>query len=215
MSFKPCYFCDDLGWYPGTCLQYFDGFYVCHDCYSFTLPIDYGHQEQDECDVCFEDTTLLTLPCNHRLCLPCCKTIYFGIATTEKPIHWRELGNGPDWPFELDDDNDDDPERIKYDEYQEFRSLWFDTDNSYETLIEIRNNLFSLRPTWMNTYTFLKYENEDLKYSCECARAEKAWDEYNYQKFKGNGSCPLCMDNTHIQNDCISCFFRKLNYGTM
>jgi len=205
MSFKPCYFCDDLGWYPGTCLMNFDGIYVCHDCYAFTLPIDFSDQVQGECGVCSEKSILLTLPCKHKVCLACCKTIYFGIATTEKPIHWRELEPGPDWPFELDDDNDDDPERIKYNEYEDFRSLWFDANDRYETVIELRNNLFSLRPTWMNTYAFLKYENEELKYSCDCAIAEKAWEEYVDHKFKGTGMCPFCKNKIELIHDVCCC----------
>ena len=196
--FQPCYFCDEPGWYPGTCLQYFDGFYVCHDCYTFSLPIDFSDQAHGVCGVCFEEKTLLTLPCYHKLCLHFTKTIYFGIATP-KPIHWREI-EGPDWPFELDD--------IKYDEYQEFHTQWFDMENSYETLIVIRNNLLSIRPDWMNTDTFIEYENEEVYYHSECVKAEKAWDEYNYNKFKGNGCCPFC--ETSRRHHCWNCFLEKL-----
>jgi hypothetical protein len=214
MSFKPCYFCDELGWYPGTCLENYNGFYVCHSCRNCVLRINYSHQENGICGVCFEESTLLTLPCKHRLCLQCCKIIYFGIATTERPIHWREFGLGPDWPFELDDDNND-PERIKYNEYEEFRMQWFNMDNCYEKLIQIRNNLLSIRPDWMNTDEFLNYENEELKYSSQCDRLEKLWDEYECNKFKGNETCPFCKDQPINENHCISCFFYKLEYGTM
>ena len=204
--FQPCYFCDEPGWYPGTCLQYFDGFYVCHDCYTFKLPIDFSDQVHGLCGVCFDEKTLLTLPCYHKLCLQCTKAIYFGIATTPKLIHWREL-EGPDWPFVLDDDNDNDPERIKYDEYQEFHTQWFTIDN-YEKLIRIRNNLLSIRPDWMNTDTFLQYENEQLYYHSECDKAEKAWDEYNDNKFIGNKCCPFC--ETSRRHHCWNCFLEKL-----
>jgi hypothetical protein len=156
------------------------------------------------CGVCFEESSLLSLPC---------KIIYFDIATTERPIHWREL-TYPNWPFELDDDNDNDPERIKYNEYEEFRLQWFNMDNSYEKLIKIRNNLLSIRPDWMNTDEFLNYENEELKYSSQCARLDKEWDEY-VNKFKGNETCPFCKDQPTNVNHCISCFFYKLEYGTM
>lgn len=191
--FQPCYFCDEPGWYPGT-LQYFDGLYVCHDCYAFKLPIDFSDQVHGLCGVCFEEKTLLTLPCYHKLCLQCTKTIYFGIATTPKPMHWREL-EGPDWPFVVDDNEE---ERIKYDEYQEFHTQWFTMDN-YEKLI---------RPDWMNTDTFLQYENEQLYYHSECDKAEKAWDEYNDNKFRGNKCCPFC--ETSRRHHCWNCFLEKL-----
>jgi len=197
--FQPCYFCDE----PSNCLLYYNGFYVCYCCRTFELPIDYNEQETGVCEVCFENATLLTLPCYHKLCLHCCKTIYFGIATTPKPLNWREI-EGPDWPFVLDEND----ERIKYDEYQEFHTQWFDMENSYETLIEIRNNLLSIRPDWMNTDTFLQYEKEELYYHCECVKAEKAWNEYNDNKFKGNGSCPFC--ETSKRHHCWNCFLEKL-----
>jgi len=204
--FQPCYFCDEPGWYPGTCLEYYNGIYVCHYCRTFELSIDYSEQETGVCEVCFDEKTLLTLPCYHKLCLQCCKTIYFGIATTSRPIYWREI-EGPDWPFILDD-NENDPERIKYDEYQEFHTQWFDMDNSYKKLIQIRNNLLSIRPDWMNTDTFIEYENEELYYLSECRIAEKAWNEYNDNKFKGNGCCPFC--ETSRRNHCWNCFLEKL-----
>ena len=204
--FQPCYFCDEPGWYPGTCLVYYSGIYVCYGCRTFELPIDYEEQETGICGVCFDEKTLLTLPCYHKLCLQCTKAIYFGIATTSTPMNWREL-EGPDWPFVLDDDNDNDPERIKYDEYQEFHTQWFTIDN-YEKLIRIRNNLLSIRPDWMNTDTFLQYENEQLYYHSECDKAEKAWDEYNDNKFRGNKCCPFC--ETSRRHHCWNCFLEKL-----
>jgi hypothetical protein len=122
-------------------------------------------------------------------------------------MNWREI-EGPDWPFILDDDNENDPERIKYDEYQEFDTQWFDINNSYEKLIQIRNNLLSIRPDWMNTDTFLQYENEQLYYRSECMIVEKEWDEYNYHKFRGNKCCPFC--ETSRRNHCWNCFLEKL-----
>lgn len=187
MSLKPCYFCDVLDWYPGAFLIQFDDIYVCYGCYSFRLCINYDNQENDICGVCFEDTTLVTLPCSHKLCLQCCKIIYFGIATTEKPIDVKEMGIEPTFLYEVKH------EHVKYDEYQKFRTQWFDMDDSYEKIIEIRNSLLSKRPDWMNTDTFLKYENELLKYHSECTKLEKEWEKYEYDKFKGNGTCPFCQ----------------------
>ena len=201
--FQPCYFCDDLGWYPGTCLEYY-GFYVCFHCRNFSeLHVDYSIQEQGECGICFENTTLLTLPCNHKLCLQCCKMNYFGIATTERPVHWREL-NSPIWPKEFDD-----PESVHYEEYEAFRTEWFNMDNSYEKLIRIRNNLLSIRPDWMNTETFLKYEDESLKYDKESGRLEKEWDEYEENKRIGCQECPFCYEPKKKDYRCWGCFLEK------
>lgn len=194
--FQSCYFCDEPQWYPGTCLEYYSGVFVCYCCRTYELPIDYSEQETALCQVCFEEKTLLTLPCYHKLCLHCCKTIYFGIATTPKPMHWREI-EGPDWP--LSDE--------KYEEYEEFNKKWFTFDD-YDTLIDIRNKVMYIRPDWMNTISFIEYENEELYYHSECVKAEKAWEEYNDNKFKGNGCCPFC--ETSKRNHCWYCFLEKL-----
>jgi hypothetical protein len=191
---ESCYFCDEPHWeLHGD----YNGLFVCHDCRTYELPIDYDEQDTAICGVCFEEKTLLTLPCYHKLCLHCCKTIYFGIATTSKPMHWREVEE-PNWT--LSDE--------KYEEYEAFHTQWFNLDNSYEKLIQIRNNLLSIRPDWMNTISFIEYENEKLYYHCECVKAEKAWDDYTEHKFKGNGMCPFC--ETSRRKHCWNCFLEKL-----
>ena len=40
----------------------------------------------------------------------------------------------------------------------------------------------------MNTESFLNYENILL----QVIYSQKAWDVYEDQKFKGNGTCPYC-----------------------
>lgn len=151
---QSCYFCDDVRYHK-------DGFYVCVCC-SFVLPIQ--EYEWGECGICCEDSTLLILPCEHKLCLQCCKTIYFGIATTERPVHRKELGFGPSWPN-------------------------FDDDRKYEAFRERGKS----RPDWMNTEEFLTYETALLKHESECEIAEKEWQKYQDNKFKGNGTCPFCV----------------------
>jgi hypothetical protein len=156
----------------------YNGLYVCIHSRLF-LKANFN-QIIGECGICFEHTRLLTLPCQHTLCLSCCKIIYFGIATTEKPIHWKEIST-PEWIHDED----------KLNEYEMFKLKWFDSDETYETSIKRRNKLCSQRPEWMNTPDFLNYENELLHYE----KVVKEWKEYQKNKFKGNGKCPFCQYN--------------------
>jgi len=176
--FQPCYFCDELRMYPLSNMMNYNGLYVCIHSRLF-LKANFN-QIIGECGICFEHTRLLTLPCQHTLCLSCCKIIYFGIATTEKPIHWKEIST-PEWIHDED----------KLNEYEMFKLKWFDSDETYETSIKRRNKLCSQRPEWMNTPDFLNYENELLHYE----KVVKEWKEYQKNKFKGNGKCPFCQYN--------------------
>lgn len=45
-----------------------------------------------------------------------------------------------------------------YHDYEVFREIWLDKNNSYVKFIQIRNNLQSIIPYWMETESFLKYE---------------------------------------------------------
>ena len=52
-------------------------------------------RENELCVLCNDTTLGMELPhCNHRLCLNCIKTIYFGSSTQKRPQHWGELS----WP---------------------------------------------------------------------------------------------------------------------
>uniref|UniRef100_A0A6C0HZG2 RING-type domain-containing protein n=1 Tax=viral metagenome TaxID=1070528 RepID=A0A6C0HZG2_9ZZZZ len=168
-----CTFCDDVG---SLSLRTHHDVVSCYSC-RYRFRIDFDEQVTGECGVCFEETTLLTLPCDHTLCTRCVKIIYYGIPTTPTPVHWRELPF-PSWK---DMDNE------KYSEYKAFRLKWLHT-NPHETLLQRRDALCSTRPSWMNTEAFLEYENNLLQVIC----SQKKWDEYEDQKFKGNGSCPYC-----------------------
>jgi len=103
-----------------------------------------------------------------------------------------EYTESPDWPYEFNDD-DNDPERIKYEEYCDFENLHFDIETkNYDELIEIRNSLISQRPEWMNSSEFINYENTSFRYHTECIKLDREWEEYNETKTKGNSICPLC-----------------------
>ena len=169
-----CTFCDDVG---GLSLRTHHGLATCYSC-RYRFRIDFNQQVTGECGVCFENATLLTLPCNHQLCTHCVKIIYYGIATKPRPIHWRDL------PFPYWEDMD----TIKYREYKAFRLKWLDTNEPYETFLQRRDALCSVRPSWMNTEAFLEYENNLLQVIC----SQKEWEEYEDKKFKGDGSCPYC-----------------------
>lgn len=189
-----CYFCDETYPYPSCFIENYNGIWICEGC-EIVIPIN-NIEINDECCICFEDKLLIKLPtCIHKVCFECCKTIYFGSTTIQRPIHRREL-ELPDWPYVLNDDDDNDPERIKYDEYCEYENKYFDIGTkSYDELIEIRNSLISERPAWMNTHEFINYENCQFIYHTEFIKLDKEWEEYNKMKTKGNGTCPLCRAN--------------------
>lgn len=195
---KLCYFCDEIYPHPSCFISNYNELWICDHCHDFMLPINYVNKENGDCCVCFEETTLYKLQsCNHKLCIKCCKVIYFGSTTNERPLHWREINyECPDWPYELNDELDNDHERIKYNEYCEHDDKYFDIEKySYDELIIIRNNLIPKRPVWMNTEEFINYENERFIYHTEFKKIEKNWDNYNNTKIKGNGKCPLCRAN--------------------
>ena len=192
-----CYFCDVTYPQPSCFISNYNNLWICDNCDDFTLPINYRNsRENGECCVCLEENPLVKLPtCSHKVCLKCCKTIYFGSTTDERPLHWREMDiEMPDWPFyECDDYNEDDCfEDEKQEEYDNFDIHYNFEENTYDELIEIRNGLISERPDWMNTEKFINYENKLFMYHTEFAKVDKKWNEWNEKKIKGNGICPLC-----------------------
>ena len=144
-----CYCCDET--YTSCFIENYS-IWICEGC-TIVMPINNIEQnnieQNGECCVCFEDKLLIKLPtCIHKVCFECCKNIYFGSTTIERPIHVEP----PDWPYVLNDHDDNDHERIKYDEYCEYVNKYFDIgQNTYDELIEIRNSLILDRPSWMNT----------------------------------------------------------------
>lgn len=194
---KLCYFCDETYPYPSCFIENRNGVYICDNCDDFTLNINFNNTEQGECSICYENKSLLKLPtCIHRLCLECCKTIYFGSTNIQRPIHWTEITPGcPIWPYEITEENEVEEDR-KQEEYYYFDNLHFNIEtNTYDELIIIRNRLIPERPEWMNTEIFINYENNCFRYHTEFVRLEKEWEEYNENKTRGNGKCPICRIN--------------------
>lgn len=190
-----CYFCDEPYPHPSSFITNYYEKWVCFRCEDFGLPINYNIQENGECPICFEDNILIKLPrCIHKVCFGCCKTIYFGSTTNERPVHWTELTHDRSrWAYEFNDDDENDPVRIKYEEYEEFEIKHIDYFKyNYDELITIRNSLITERPEWMNTEEFINYENGQFRYYTDCEMLEKEWENYNENKIKGNGSCPFC-----------------------
>lgn len=185
-----CYFCDELT--NAYFISKWNDIYVCDSC-DICVPIT--GIKSGECCVCLEDKSLIKLPnCIHTICLECCKTIYFGTSHNERPtIHRRDDdGEGPEWPFEFDDDDTNDPARIKYNEYEDFESMNFNICSPYDELITIRDSLILSRPEWMNQEMFINYENARFLYHNECFITDHIWNTYNETKLKGNSMCPLC-----------------------
>jgi hypothetical protein len=145
-----------------------------------------------ECPVCLENKKALEMPqCNHKVCLDCYKTIYFGKSEYEKP----DCPNLPEWTYERQLDEDGDiMENEKEDEYDKFLEekinySYEEDKRTYEELIELRNNLLHDRPEWMNTMEVINYENELFRI---CSEHRIKEDKYLSNLTIGNQSCPLC-----------------------
>ena len=191
-----CYFCDETFPYPSCFIENYNNYWVCDTCTN-TIPVNII-QEKEDCCVCFEVKDLIKLPtCNHTVCFECCKTIYFGSTKNERPKHWRDIMDEcPDFP-NLNDDDENDPNRIKMEEYFDYNDKHFDIEtNTYDELIEIRNSLISERPEWMNTPEIINYENKTFRYHTEFVKLDREWEKYNETKTKGNSTCPLCRAKT-------------------
>lgn len=186
---KVCYFCDEP--YP-VHIAYINKYnenWVCHHC-VFIVSIN-NNRENGECCICLENKNLINLPtCTHKLCIACCKTVYFGTTENNRPIHFKEIyDEQPIFPYENDDDDS------KQEEYFDFEDLHFNYERNYEELIIIRNELITRRPEWMNTQDFINYENENIKYQIKQLNVEKEYDKWNETKTIGNRKCPLCRAN--------------------
>ena len=192
MENQLCYFCDIQYPHPSCLMVEHNGIYACYNCHEI-VPISTANQD-GECCVCFENKLLINLPkCTHSTCLKCCKTIYFESADTNKPIHFRDV-DCPDWPYEFDDENDNlnDPERVKYHEYIEFSDIHFHFNLTYNELIIIRDELIPNRSEWMNEEAFINYENATFLYYTTPIDSENLWKQYEANKIRGIASCPLC-----------------------
>jgi hypothetical protein len=179
-----CYFCEHSA--PRTFMNNYNEFCLCDTCDDLYSPVNFNSQEINACPVCYENKQLFKFTnCAHSICLECCKTIFFGTSTNQRPKSSNEVADEllPNWIY-----NDE-----KFDEYNVFEDIHFNiTEKTYDQLITIRNNLISERPEWMNTEDFINYENALFRYYKECQKADEEWEQYNQTKTKGNSKCPLC-----------------------
>lgn len=192
-----CYFCDRKR--ISVLINNYQDINYCEDC-SYTIEPKYINNELTECSICFENKKLIKLPnCNHCICLVCCKTIYFGNTTVNKPKNLDELYDEcPDFPYnyDLEDNAEYNDKYNKYLEYEKW-DLMFDQLIDYKTMdyneiLIIRDNIKNNRPSWMNIEEFIEYENKRFNYFIEFEKLDNKWELYDKNKIKGNSSCPLC-----------------------
>ena len=87
-----------------------------------------NNTKENECIVCLESKmSSINLPnCKHKLCLDCCKNVYLGYNSQEKPIDYKNINHDTTEPFNLDDELENDPERQKLEEYELFEDKYLD-----------------------------------------------------------------------------------------
>ena len=203
MSRYRCYCCEVV--YPTlSCFtENHRGILICYDSLCDVVMSKINTLEPNvECPVCFENKPVIELPtCNHKICLDCCKTIYFGTTSNPRPIHWREMAvKSPEFPFtppnyDIDKDTDHSDYANKRREYNDFlmdQEEMGNFEHSYDELVYFRNVVMNKRPAWMNTPTFIEYENKCFKFNLMFTQITSHWEEYNKSKTKGCGNCPVC-----------------------
>lgn len=150
-----------------------------------------------ECPVCMENKKALEMPsCNHKVCIECYKTIYFGVSEFEKPCMDRDLlDKMPEWIYEEQfDEVGNWIETEKEYEHKNFLNEKMNYENeederTYDKLIEIMNNLMGERPEWMNNSEVINYENDIFRICSEWRIKE---DIYLSSLKIGKQNCPLC-----------------------
>ncbi len=145
-------------------------------------------KENEECKLCYEIKRCMELPnCNHRLCLECIKTLYFGNSEQKRPIHWGEL-SWPEWPKEIDEKYSHD--YLLYNVKNKF--IKYNNNITLEQLKYERDLDKIHRPSWMNHPKFIEYENKQFIYELSTKEIHKKYTEYENTKIKGNKKCPYC-----------------------
>lgn len=150
----------------------------CYKCANLDLPICYNDKENGECCICCKEKSIFKLPfCNHKVCLECCKNIY----SYPREINYQY----PEWPYKTTDN--------KQELFYHYEDTYFNyEENTYDELIEIRNNLIPERPQWMNTEEFINYENELFKITMNFIELENKWGGITKHKIRTKNFCPLC-----------------------
>ena len=224
---KSCYFCDypydvcsdyekkldENGVYHSNIKKYKD-LWVCFSCENDSLRwTNFSIQENGECCICFEENILLKLPtCIHKLCIQCCKTIYYGSTVSEPPIISLNDIEQPKWPYPFYCSREEELKGTRKDwmiwddkeeEYSWFSNEYFNDfykpelkNKSYDELVAIRDSLILAkvkeRLDWMNTEEFINYENSLFYYQIVSKKIKKIWKKFNKKKTIGNGLCPIC-----------------------
>jgi len=194
LVFQACSFCDQEFENPSIFISNYNEVWICRNCDNLMFPKNI--MENDDCSACLKNTHVLKIRnCIHKLCSECFKKTNFG--STIHPKQWEDLEMKtelPEWPFEIKKEDDSDPEYIKRQEYQQFFITNFNNEKAtYDELIEIRNNLISTRPAWMNIQIIINFENQHFKYITELFKTVNGLDDY--KKAKDGAFCPLCREN--------------------
>ena len=193
-----CYFCDEP--YPNAwfMISSYNGIMICNGCEEFGI---FNNKINIvniiDCPVCYQNKIGIELPnCNHIICIDCYKSIYFGYNSndTQRPKHYKEQKEPPEFPYTVNDDIENDDGRQKLDEYMDWESKNYNYENSLEELLDKRDKLKLNRPDWMNTDLFIDYENEYIQYWINTIKIENEFNNYieNKQKNIKNKCCPLC-----------------------
>jgi hypothetical protein len=193
-----CYFCDEP--YPNEwfMISSYNGIMICNGCEEFGIFMNKKINMVNiiDCPVCYQIKMGIELPnCNHIICIDCCKSIYFGYSNdTQRPKHYKEQKEPPEFPYTVNDDIENDDGRQKLDEYMEWESENYNYEKSLEELLEKRDKLKLNRPYWMNTDLFIDYEKQNIQYWIETIKIEKEFDKWikNKQQNIKNSCCPLC-----------------------
>ncbi len=191
MELQTCYFCENK---IISCMtDKINDIIYCEHCeiiLGTKSLLSLQNNEISECIVCLESKMSIKLPnCIHKLCLDCCKNIYLGYNSQEKPIDYKDINHDTTEPFNLNDDLENDPERQKMEEYELFEDKYLNYDKSYEELINIRNSLIINRPDWMNTENFIDWENRNIQYFISAYKFDNLEDN---KKANANPKCPYC-----------------------
>jgi hypothetical protein len=193
-EFQPCSFCDKEYQTPSIFISNYNEVWICRDCDNLMFPEN--NMENGKCCACLKNTHVLNLrSCIHKLCSTCFKQTNFG--STLNPKKWGGVEMKSEealWPFKIQKADKSDPGYIKVQEYQNFFVNNFTNEKAtYDEQIEIRNNLISTRPEWMNTEEFIHFENKHLKYIYELLAKINSVDDYKTQSTNGI-FCPLCKE---------------------
>uniref|UniRef100_A0A6C0I022 RING-type domain-containing protein n=1 Tax=viral metagenome TaxID=1070528 RepID=A0A6C0I022_9ZZZZ len=182
---KDCYFCSTP---QLECIMVEkNGIFACSSC-SFILgkvPL-----EKNICDLCSEEVLLNRLPCNHKLCLQCCKNNYIGYTYTPRPKHSNEVTNWALWPYSKKDFNDYYHFIMNYQELLiKIDSIEVYTDTLETLMLFLSKEIDTID---MDLQKIIDYELDIFRCGVECGRLENMWEEWEQTKITGSKECPFC-----------------------